>query len=220
MACSGRHHRWTAYPPTIGTPCALCPRIYAGVGFQRAGNGKPPAVTQPPEAPAAPPLLVETAPPPLRPSIAEMFRATSPAPPVPVAAAAAPPPPPMPAGWTKVIGPRLARAALLGTGRLAEYTSTKDKRYEAGELDDDTEQMVEDSVTTALAHWFPDAALSPGKQVLVALTLAFGEQWIGRTEIEAEETTATSPAPATRATATTEDDRDVDTVDPVEAFGV
>lgn len=116
----------------------------------------------------------------------------------------------MPSGWTKVAGPRLARVILLGTARLAAYTSKEKKKYEAGEVDDDTEELCEASVTNALAHWFPDAQLSPAKQMIVAFTFAFGEQWIGRTEItddvedveEAEPPSRPEPRSVARAAAT------------------
>ena len=102
----------------------------------------------------------------------------------------------VPSGWTKIVGPRLASVVLDLTARLAAYTSDKRKKYEPGEVSEDTAEYCADSMAQSLAYWFPETQLTPTKQLFLAFGLAAGEQWIGREEIEnsAEEAESASPA--------------------------
>lgn len=175
MACSGRHHRWAANPPPEGTRCIRCPAVFVS---RRAGVGVklPPTPIDVPVSPAA------------RPSWTEALKRLAPAPVAEAPGSAVPevpipPPRPILSGWTKIVGPRLAHVVLNLTERMAEYTSKKGQKFEAGELEDETREYCDEAMSVALASWFPDAALTPGKQLIVAFGLAFGEQWVGRREI-------------------------------------
>lgn len=70
------------------------------------------------------------------------------------------------------------------TERAAAYTTKPGKAYEAAELEEETRDYCDLSMSEALEAWFPAAALTPGKQLIVAFGLAAGEQWAGRREIE------------------------------------
>jgi hypothetical protein len=78
----------------------------------------------------------------------------------------------------------LAHVILNLTERAAAYTTKPGKAYEAAELEEETRDYCDLSMSEALEAWFPAAALTPGKQLIVAFGLAAGEQWAGRREIE------------------------------------
>jgi hypothetical protein len=81
---------------------------------------------------------------------------------------------------------------------MACYTQQKGKKFEAAEIEDETRDYCDLAMSEALEAWFPAASLTPGKQLIVAFGLAFGEQWVGRREItpDTDDPPDSSPAPA------------------------
>jgi hypothetical protein len=91
-------------------------------------------------------------------------------------------PVPTPHGWTRLAGPKIARLFEAAMESAIESTGR-----EPNEADDSDVEELGEALAQQLAVWFPDAALSPFKSVLLAAATVGGEMWIGARKMSPEE---------------------------------
>lgn len=190
--CAGRHHVWNA----AGTACRKC----------NAPKGKPgrppgPARTKSKAGEAVAGRLAATlgvaAPPPLSdgpfgtarletaaadgtPNLQAAPPTPTPGTPPPTSAA---PPAEVPAahGWCKQAGKRLGQLFTAATGAAIEKLGR-----EPNEPDDEDQDAFDEAMGQQLAIWFPDAAMTPAKQLLLSGSFIAGAMWVGAKKIPKE----------------------------------
>lgn len=190
MACSARHHRWAANPPTFGTKCIKCPAIFGirapkmatpedeqaraariAQAFQALRSGQAPqGPGQPQEASSGKPEIIQPD---------EVL----------------PPSAARPNGWQKGAARKLRRVFFGALDLVIESVERI-----PGEPEDDDLEDVEESFARSLAVWFPDGSLSPTKDLILACTFAGAAAWSSskakpRAAKAAPEPKSSSPVP-------------------------
>jgi len=196
MSCPQRKHRWQSNPPVAGTVCIKCGKVFQGVpGFvhpAQGGQGNSPPV---PAVPAPPPPPGDRAA-----RVAAAFAAMKAPPPVMPDEVIGPGerdelPPGEPNGWQRGAAKKLRRIFFGALDAGIEMTGRK-----PGEPEDDDEEDVEEAFARSLASWFPDGALSPTKDLLLATSFAAASVWASSKKID--QSGAPRPAPAAPAAGT------------------
>lgn len=182
MACHGGHHTWTVNPPTLGTPCARCPRTWAPRGsyLRKAAGPAPPP--QEPVAPKLGPAAVVSLPAPSDRLVEALTRlrerttaAAAPATPV-VAEPVAPPAARAPSRVAQRIAVKLTQVFEAATDAVIESLPGKLRR-KPGEADPSDLEDFENAAAEIVQRWIPDAALGPYGNLALAAVYVVGGKW-------------------------------------------